>query len=85
MPFEVPTEYAGVCFWMSEDTFLLNPPEQHVRRRGCLLFLFLRLSGPKTQLIIAITACIVENHLFHYEFFPHFQLFYFNDRLEFFE
>ncbi len=24
------TEYAGVCFWMSEDHFFWNPPEQHV-------------------------------------------------------
>ncbi len=24
------TEFAGVCFWMSEDNFSWNPPEQHV-------------------------------------------------------
>ncbi len=24
------TEYAGVCFWMSEENFPWNPPEQHV-------------------------------------------------------
>ncbi len=23
-------EFAGVCFWMSEDNFSWNPPEQHV-------------------------------------------------------
>ncbi len=24
------TEFAGVCFWMNEDNFSWNPPEQHV-------------------------------------------------------
>ncbi len=24
------TEYAGVCFWMSEENFCWNPPKQHV-------------------------------------------------------
>ncbi len=24
------TEFAGVCFWMSEENFSWNPPEQHV-------------------------------------------------------
>ncbi len=24
------TEFAGVCFWMSEENFPWNPPEQHV-------------------------------------------------------
>ncbi len=32
------TEFAGVCFWMSEENFSWNPPEQHVVIRGCLFF-----------------------------------------------
>ncbi len=34
------TEFAGVCFWMSEDNFSWNPPEHMWWFRGCLIFFF---------------------------------------------
>jgi len=44
------TEYAGVCFWMSEEDSSRNPPKQHV----LFDFFYFRLSDSKTQLISAI-------------------------------
>ncbi len=40
------TEYAGDCFWMSEENFSWNPPKQHV--------FFFKVSDPKTQIFSAI-------------------------------
>ncbi len=47
------TEYAGDCFWMSEENFSWNPPEQHVVIVGADNF-FLSFSDPKTQPFSAI-------------------------------
>ncbi len=35
------TEFAGVCFWMSEENFPWNPPEQHVVMFDIFFFWFL--------------------------------------------
>jgi len=49
----LPNEYAGVCFWRSEEDFPSNSPNQHMVILG-LFYHFFRLSGPETQPICAI-------------------------------
>ncbi len=51
------TEYAGVCFWMKEDNFSLNPPGQHVEIFGDVIYIYEVVLTPRLNYFLQFSSC----------------------------